>query len=57
MGIAYAIWSGLGIALITFVGWALYGQKLDLPSVIGIVLIVGGVVVMSVFSKSLDHGC
>jgi len=56
MGVAYAIWSGLGIALITFVGWVLYGQKLDLPAVMGIGLIVAGVVVMSVFSKSVDRG-
>lgn len=55
IGIAYAIWSGLGVALITLVGWIMYGQKLDLPAVAGIVLIVAGVVVMNVFSKTVAH--
>lgn len=52
VGIAYAIWSGVGIVLITLVGWLLYGQKLDAPALIGMTLIVIGVVVMNVFSKS-----
>jgi small multidrug resistance pump len=56
MGVAYAIWSGLGIALIAFVGWVLYDQKLDLPAVIGIGLIIAGVVVLSIFSKSVERG-
>lgn len=52
VGIAYAIWSGVGIVLITLVGWLLYGQKLDAPALIGMALIVIGVVVMNVFSKA-----
>ncbi|WP_414474670.1 SMR family transporter [Microvirga sp. M2] len=52
IGIAYAIWSGLGIVLISAMAWALYGQKLDLPAVIGMALIVAGVVVINLLSKS-----
>jgi multidrug transporter EmrE-like cation transporter len=55
IGIAYAVWSGVGIVLITVVGWAVFGQKLDPPALLGMGLIVAGVVVMNVFSKaSLD---
>ena len=52
VGIAYAIWSGIGIALITIVGAVLYKQVPDAPAVIGIVLIIAGVVVINVFSKT-----
>jgi multidrug transporter EmrE-like cation transporter len=52
VGIAYAIWSGVGIVLISLVGWAMFGQKLDAPALIGIALIIAGVVVMNVFSTS-----
>ena len=55
VGIAYAIWSGVGTVLIALVGWALYGQKLDLAAVIGMGLIVSGVIVLNVFSKSSAH--
>jgi small multidrug resistance pump len=55
VGIAYAVWSGVGTVLIALVGWALYGQKLDLAAVIGMELIVAGVVVLNVFSKSSVH--
>lgn len=55
IGVAYAIWSGVGIVLISIVGLVLFGQKLDLPAVIGIVLIISGVVVMNVFSTSVSH--
>ncbi|MBV7534270.1 EamA family transporter [Duganella sp. sic0402] len=55
VGIAYAVWSGVGIVLITLVGWLLYGQKLDLPDLLGMALIVAGVVVMNVFSKAGAH--
>lgn len=55
MGVVYAIWSGVGIVLITLVGWFLFDQKLDLPAVLGIGLIASGVVVMNVFSTSLGH--
>lgn len=55
VGIAYAIWSGLGIVLITIVGATFFGQKLDLAAVIGILLIMSGVIVMNVFSTSVGH--
>ncbi|WP_430611986.1 DMT family transporter [Flavobacterium sp. JP2137] len=55
LGIAYALWSGIGIVLITAVGYFIYKQKLDLPAVIGISLIVFGVIVIQVFSKSTSH--
>ena len=55
VGVAYAIWSGMGIALITLIGLVVFNQKLDVAAVIGISLIVSGVVVMSVFSKTVGH--
>ncbi len=55
VGIAYAIWSGLGIVLISAVGWVLYGQKLDLPAMVGIGFIMAGVLIVNVFSKSATH--
>ncbi len=56
VGIAYAVWSGAGIALIALVGWIVLGQALDIPAAIGIGLIVSGVVVLNVFSSSTLHG-
>lgn len=55
VGIAYAIWSGVGILLITLIGWIFFEQKLDAPALIGIGLIVCGVLVMNVFSRSAGH--
>jgi small multidrug resistance pump len=55
VGIVYAIWSGVGVALIALVGWLLYGQALDLPAIVGIGLIVAGVIVLNVFSKTVAH--
>jgi small multidrug resistance pump len=55
VGIAYAIWSGLGVALIALVAWVLYGQTLDVPAFVGIALIVAGVVVLNVYSKTVPH--
>lgn len=52
VGIAYAIWSGVGIVLISLVGWILFGQRLDAPALTGIFLIISGVVVMNVYSNS-----
>ena len=54
-GVVYAVWSGLGIVLISLVGWLLYGQKLDLPAVIGMAMIVGGVLVIQLLSKAAGH--
>jgi small multidrug resistance pump len=55
VGVAYAIWSGVGVALIALVGWVIFGQALDAPAVIGIALIVAGVVVLNVFSRTSVH--
>lgn len=55
MGVAYAIWSGVGIALITLVGFVFFNQKLDAPALVGMGLIIAGVVVMNVFSSSVNH--
>ncbi len=54
-GVVYAIWSGLGIVLISLVGWLMYGQKLDLAALGGMGLIVAGVLVIQLFSKSSSH--
>lgn len=55
VGIAYAIWSGLGIVLVSVAAAMLYRQVPDLPAVIGIALIIAGVVVINVWSKSVSH--
>lgn len=55
VGIAYAIWSGLGIVLISVVGVVAFGQRLDLPAILGLAMIIAGVVVINVFSKSTFH--
>ncbi|SBV94889.1 multidrug resistance protein; DLP12 prophage [uncultured delta proteobacterium] len=55
IGIAYALWSGLGIVLISLIGLLVFKQRLDLPACIGIGLIVAGVIVVNVFSKSSAH--
>ena len=55
VGIAYAVWGGVGIVLITFVGWIYFGQRLDVPAILGMSLIVSGVVILNVFSKTVPH--
>ena len=52
MGISYAIWSGLGIVLISVVGLLVFKQELDMPGIFGIVLIISGVIVIHLFSGS-----
>ena len=52
-GIAYAIWSGVGIVLISLAGWAVYRQSLDPPALAGMALIVAGVAVINLYSKSV----
>jgi small multidrug resistance pump len=52
IGVIYAIWSGLGVVLVTLVGWLVFKQHLDLPALVGISLIIAGVVIMNVWSKS-----
>ena len=55
VGIAYAIWAGLGIVLVSIAAMFIYQQKLDLPAVLGMGLIVSGVVVIQLFSQSTWH--
>jgi len=55
VGIAYAIWSGLGIVLISLVGVVWFKQPLDLPAMFGLGLIVAGGIVVNLFSKSVGH--
>lgn len=52
VGIAYAIWSGVGMSLITLIGWFYLKQRLDLPAFVGITLIMIGVLVITLWSKS-----
>ena len=55
VGIMYAIWSGSGIVLIAVIGWVVFRQTLDWPAVLGMVLILAGIVIIQVFSKSATH--
>lgn len=55
IGVAYAIWSGVGILLVSVAGMVLYNQALDLPAILGILFIVSGVVILCFFSKSSVH--
>jgi small multidrug resistance pump len=55
VGIAYAVWSGVGMVLISLIAWLGFGQRLDIPAMIGIGLIIAGVIVLNVFSKSAAH--
>ncbi|HWU74557.1 MAG TPA: SMR family transporter [Sphingomonas sp.] len=54
-GIAYAIWSGVGIVLIAGVAWIFQGQKLDIAALTGMALIIAGVIVMNLFSRATPH--
>ena len=55
VGIAYAIWSGLGVVAISAIGVVLFKQRLDLRAVVGLTMSVGGVVVNNIFSKAVSH--
>ena len=55
VGIMYAIWSGLGIILISLIAYFYFGQRLDLPAILGLGMIVAGIVVINVFSKTALH--
>ena len=55
VGIMYAIWSGLGIIFIALIAWIIFGQKLDAAAIIGMVLIVGGIAVINLFSNTTTH--
>jgi small multidrug resistance pump len=55
VGIAYAIWSGVGIVLVTTIAWIVFDQKLDVWGIIGIALIMSGVLVLNLLSKTSSH--
>jgi small multidrug resistance pump len=55
VGIAYAIWSGVGIVLVTIIAWIVFDQKLDVWGIIGIALIMSGVLVLNLLSKTSSH--
>lgn len=54
-GVVYALWSGMGIVLITAVAWVFYQQKLDAPALLGLALILAGVAVINLFSRTVNH--
>ncbi|MEG0348056.1 MAG: multidrug efflux SMR transporter [Acinetobacter sp.] len=55
VGIAYAVWSGVGIVLITTVAWFVFDQKLDVWGIVGIALIMSGVLILNLLSKMSSH--
>lgn len=55
VGVVYALWSGLGIISIAIIGWFVFDQKLDLPAVVGMIMIVGGIAVIHLFSATAPH--
>ena len=55
LGVAYAIWGSVGIVLTALIGFLIFRQSLDLAALIGIALIIGGVIVMNIFSKTVGH--
>ena len=55
VGIVYAIWSGLGIVSIAAIGFVMFGQRLDIPALLGLAMIIGGIVVIHLFSNSATH--
>jgi small multidrug resistance pump len=55
VGVVYAVWSGVGVVLITLVGWLWFEQELDLAAFVGIALIASGVFVLNFFSKTVSH--
>ena len=55
VGVVYAIWSGLGIVFIAAIGYLVFGQKLDLPAILGTAMILAGIVVIQLFSRAGAH--
>ena len=55
LGITYAIWAGAGILLVTLSGWIVFGQRVDLPAVVGIALIIAGIAVIQLWSATARH--
>ena len=56
VGVAYAIWAGVGVALIALAGYLFFGQALDTPAIVGMTLIVAGVLVINLFSQTVGNG-
>ncbi len=55
LGVAYAIWSGVGVVFVSLFGWLFFRQNLDAAAIGGMTLIVAGVIVLNLFSKSVPH--
>ncbi len=55
VGVAYAIWSGVGIVLVSLIGYLYFQQALDMPALAGMGLIIAGILVMNLFSKTFQH--
>ncbi len=55
IGIAYAIWAGLGIVLLAIIGWVVYDQQLDTAAIVGMSFILAGVLILNLFSKTASH--
>ncbi|OEI82638.1 QacE family quaternary ammonium compound efflux SMR transporter [Brucella sp. BO3] len=55
VGVAYAIWSGVGVTLVALIGWLVFGQKLDLSAIVGMGLIIAGVIVLNLLSNTAQH--
>ncbi|ELQ5346034.1 QacE family quaternary ammonium compound efflux SMR transporter [Escherichia coli] len=55
LGIAYAVWSGLGIVTVSILGWLVFGQKLDIWALLGMFLIICGVLILNLLSKTAAH--
>ena len=55
VGIVYAIWSGLGIFLIALIGFVVFGQRLDWPAILGLAMILAGILIIHLFSKTAGH--
>jgi small multidrug resistance pump len=55
VGVMYAIWSGSGIVLIAIIGWVVFRQALDWPAIVGMAMILGGIVIIQLFSKTAVH--
>jgi small multidrug resistance pump len=55
VGVAYGIWSGAGILLISAIGWVAFDQRLDLPALFGLGLVIAGLLVINLFSRSTGH--
>ena len=55
VGVAYAVWSGLGVVLIAIIGLLVFGQRLDLPAMFGLGLIIAGIAVIQLFSDTATH--